>query len=258
MEESDRSLKFALLIDAENAEHKLIDSVVDEIGKYGEVVIRRIYGDFTIQSMSPWNRVILEKAFSPVLQIHNLSGKNSSDFAMVIDAMDILYNNEIDAFCLVSSDSDFTRLVLRLKESGKFVLGIGRNITSSSLVNACNVFVYTDNLTKAEKDVKVILEESPRSKEKNREIIDQLLRAYEMCEKDEEKAYLTCIGESVRKINPGFDQRSFGFKKLTDLVRNLPDIFSLEDIREDGSKSAIYMVRRVQKKKRPKKKTHKN
>ncbi len=253
MDNTEKSLKFALLVDAESAQHKLIDSIVDEVGKYGEVVIKRIYGDFTLQNMNPWNKVILQKAFSPVLQIHNLSGKNSSDFAMVIDAMDILYKNEIEAFCLVSSDSDFTRLVLRLKESGKFVLGIGKNDTSSSLVNACNVFVYTENLTKPDKEVKNDSDNTRENIEHNKELIDQLLRAYEMCETDEEGAYLTCIGESVRKVNPGFDQRSFGVRKLTDLFRNLPNLFTLKDISSGESSTAIYIVNRVDKNRKAKK-----
>lgn len=241
--ESDK-MRFALLIDAENARPALIDSVIDEVGKYGHIIIRRIYGDFTMQNMNPWKKVVTDLAIQPILQLHNVSGKNSSDFAMTIDAMDILYSKEIDAFCLVSSDSDFTRLVTRIRENGKFVMGVGKKGTSPSLVNACNVFVFTEILEKAEKVTSTKVKSPKKESLRSEELIMILDRAYEMCEQDDGTARLTCIGISIRKINPGFDARAYGYAKLKGLFEALDENFKLEQINTED-KVPVYFVRRI-------------
>ena len=241
--ESDK-MRFALLIDAENARPTLIDSVIDEVGKYGHIIIKRIYGDFTMPNMNSWKKVITDLAIQPVLQLHNVSGKNSSDFAMTIDAMDILYSKEIDAFCLVSSDSDFTRLVTRLRENGKFVMGVGKNGTSASLVNACNVFVFTEILEGTEKVTRTKIKSPKKESLKSAELNLILDRAYEMCEQEEGTARLPCIGISIRKINPGFDARAYGYTKLKGLFEALNDKFDLEQVNTEDN-VPVYFVRRI-------------
>ena len=163
---------------------------------------------------------------------------------MTIDAMDILYSKEIDAFCLVSSDSDFTRLVTRLRENGKFVMGVGKNGTSASLVNACNVFVFTEILEGTEKVTRTKIKSPKKESLKSAELNLILDRAYEMCEQEEGTARLTCIGISIRKINPGFDARAYGYTKLKGLFEALNDKFDLEQVNTEDN-VPVYFVRRI-------------
>ncbi len=139
-------LKIAMLIDGDNAQPSLIGKMLSETGKYGTITIRRIYGNWTARNMGGWKETLHINAFQPVHQFHYTVGKNATDSAMIIDAMDILHSGEVDGFCLVSSDSDYTRLATRIRESGIFVMGIGKRTTPKAFVNACIVFVYTENL----------------------------------------------------------------------------------------------------------------
>jgi len=147
----EKSRKIALLIDGDNAQPTLISDILAEVGKYGLITIRRIYGDWTTVNMAGWKKVLHENAIQPVQQFRYTVGKNATDSALIIDAMDILHGRLVDGFCIVSSDSDYTRLATRIREAGYFVMGIGKRSTPKAFINACNVFIYTENLGLGEK-----------------------------------------------------------------------------------------------------------
>ena len=142
----EKSRKITLLIDGDNAQPTLISDILAEVGKYGLITIRRIYGDWTTVNMAGWKKVLHENAIQPVQQFRYTVGKNATDSALIIDAMDILHGRLVDGFCIVSSDSDYTRLATRIREAGYFVMGIGKRTTPKAFINACNVFIYTENL----------------------------------------------------------------------------------------------------------------
>ena len=144
--EENTANKIALLIDGDNAQPSLINKILTEAGKYGSITIRRIYGDWTTANMKGWKDTLNNNAIQPIQQFRYTTGKNATDSAMIIDAMDILHSDQVDGFCLVSSDSDYTRLATRIREMGYFVVGIGKQITPKAFVNACNLFIYTENL----------------------------------------------------------------------------------------------------------------
>ena len=146
-------LRFAVLIDAENVPHSNVKGILEEIAKYGIPTIKRIYADWTKPNVSGWKNVLLENAITPIQQYSYTTGKNSSDSAMIIDAMDILYSNEVEGFCIVSSDSDFTRLVIRLREAGKRVFGIGERKTPSPFIAACDKFTYIEIINSREPEI---------------------------------------------------------------------------------------------------------
>ena len=150
----EKSRKIALLIDGDNAQPTLISDILAEVGKYGLITIRRIYGDWTTVNMAGWKKVLHENAIQPVQQFRYTVGKNATDSALIIDAMDILHGRLVDGFCIVSSDSDYTRLATRIREAGYFVMGIGKRSTPKAFINACNVFIYTENLGLGEKERK--------------------------------------------------------------------------------------------------------
>jgi len=141
-------IRFAVLIDGDNAQPALVVDVLKEVAKYGKITIRRVYGDWTSRQMETWKKYLPQNAVQPVQQFQNTVGKNATDSAMIIDAMDLLYGNNVEGFAIVSSDSDYTRLAIRLREDGKFVVGIGKMQTPEPFVRACDLFVYTENLVK--------------------------------------------------------------------------------------------------------------
>ena len=141
-------IRFAVLIDGDNAQPALVVDVLKEVAKYGKITIRRVYGDWTSRQMETWKKHLPQNAVQPVQQFQNTVGKNATDSAMIIDAMDLLYGGNVEGFAIVSSDSDYTRLAIRLREDGKFVVGIGKMQTPEPFVRACDLFVYTENLVK--------------------------------------------------------------------------------------------------------------
>ena len=149
--DSNNLMKVALLIDGDNAQPSLIGKILAEVGKYGSITIRRIYGDWTTANMRGWNDTLNNNAIQPIQQFHYTTGKNATDSSLIIDAMDVLHGHLVEGFCIVSSDSDYTRLATRIREMGVFVMGIGKRTTPKAFVNACNVFIYTENL--APKDI---------------------------------------------------------------------------------------------------------
>ncbi len=214
-----RSARLAILIDADNASSKIADGLFEEIAKLGEASVRRIYGDFSGSRSKGWADVLAKHAIIPQQQFAYTTGKNASDITLVIDAMDLLHSGRFDGFCLVSSDSDFTRLAARIREQGVDVFGFGEQKTPESFRQACRRFIYTENLLpgaaanlpEAEAGVKS-LEPPSAATPILRKVIDQM-------ESEDGWVPLGAVGNQLANLAPDFDPRTFGFRKLSDLVR---------------------------------------
>lgn len=235
-----RNRRMAILIDGDNAQPSLIEKMLSETAKYGDVTIRRIYGDWTKPEMKGWQKTLNIHAIQPIQQFRYTTGKNATDSAMIIDAMDILYTSGINGFCLVSSDSDYTRLATRIREKGIFVMGIGKKMTPRSFVNACNVFVYTDNLQPTQKQ----RHRKPTRKTKGNGPPDPrplLEEAFDMAVQDDGWASLGPLGQYLRQLDPSFDSRTYGYTQLSQLVRAYQDMFRVRTVRQSGGSSIIYV-----------------
>lgn len=263
--------KFAVLIDADNISEKYIKFIMDEISNEGVATYKRIYGDWTKPSFAAWKNVLLDYSITPIQQYGYTQGKNATDSAMIIDAMDILYSDNVDGFCLVTSDSDFTRLAARLRESGMDVVGMGEKKTPKAFISACNKFKYLDILMEqSQKDAQRIrkeiedrLKDSKQEKEKKQRLQIALPDGFDDELKDEqEMTSLQTIADSVTNIireksdedgwvfvgdiggmlvkrHPDFDVRNFGFKKLTPFIKSLEGV----EIRSErhGNANLIYV-----------------
>ena len=240
-EENDvRNQRIALLIDGDNAQPSLLERMLAEAGKYGVVAIRRIYGDWTKPEMKGWQKSLNIYAIQPIQQFRYTTGKNATDSAMIIDAMDILYTADITGFCLVSSDSDYTRLATRIREKGVFVMGMGKKMTPRAFVNACDVFVYSENLQKKRREH---TPEKPPQKTRGappdpRPLLEE---AFEMAVQDDGWASLGPLGQYLRQLDPSFDSRTYGFKQLSQMVRAYQDMFQVRTVRRRGGSSIIYV-----------------
>jgi uncharacterized LabA/DUF88 family protein len=219
IEDIDR--RVAILIDGDNAQASLIEQILVEAGKFGNATIRRVYGDWTTPNMNSWKDILNIHAFQPIQQFRYSVGKNSTDSAMIIDAMDILHSNHVDGFCLVSSDSDYTRLATRIRESGLLVVGIGEKKTPRAFVSACNVFIYTENLKrKRQTSSSNGRRKTNHLNEQERELVELVSQAIEMIGTDDDGwTRLSEIGTALRRIDPGFDPRSYGHRQLSQLVK---------------------------------------
>jgi uncharacterized LabA/DUF88 family protein len=227
--------KIAILIDGDNAQASLLSQMLVEAGKYGLVTLRRIYGDWTTNSMNSWKDVLNFHAVQPIQQFRYTVGKNATDSAMIIDAMDILHSGVVDGFCLVSSDSDYTRLATRIRETGVFAMGIGEKKTPKPFVNACDVFVYTENLVTEEKNSKT---KSRKSQEKitvDQEPIPLLRKAFEMSVQEDGWSLLAVMGNALYQLDPGFDPRTYGHKQLSRLIGSYKEIFEQRSVETNGS-----------------------
>ena len=228
---NDAKFNIAILIDGDNAQAKLIKELIEEVSKYGKATIRRIYGDWTTPHINSWKETINQFSINPIQKFSYTAGKNSTDSAMIIDAMDILHSNSVDGFCIVSSDSDYTGLAKRIREQGLFVMGIGRKTTPIAFVNSCEIFTFSENLLPevvAEEETpkkkvrsKQITKERPQKAEVqaksprvNMTIID---KAFDISINEEEEALISKLGLALRKIEPSFNPRTYGFKTLTQL-----------------------------------------
>jgi hypothetical protein len=228
-------LRLAVLIDADNIPYRNVKGMLEEIAKYGTPTFKRIYGDWTKPTVSGWKPVLLENAITPVQQYSYTQGKNATDSAMIIDAMDILYSGKIDGFCLVSSDSDFTRLATRLREAGMKVIGIGERKTPKPFIVACDKFIYIEIINASTADLEPVATKKRRgqpirSKQKTEETEQQIqikkvksLIASSITDLADENgwAYLGDVGSLILKKQPDFDPRNFGFAKLTPFIRSL-------------------------------------
>jgi uncharacterized protein (TIGR00288 family) len=216
---TDDSTRLAVLIDADNTSAKLIKEMFEELAAYGTITVKRAYGDWTNPHLSGWREVLLGNAISPQQQFAYTSGKNATDSALIIDAMDLLYSGNVDGFAIVSSDSDFTPLATRLRESGKRVIGVGQRKTPKAFVEACEKFVFLEVLAggAAEPAVEAAKDDQPRP------IQSVLTKALNKVDTDDEDwASLSALGNHLNRTDPSFDSRSYGFGKLGDLVKAQP------------------------------------
>ncbi len=259
MSQSTKELKLAILIDADNVPYSNVKGMMEETAKYGTPTTKRIYADWTKPNANGWKSVLLEHAITPIQQYSYTVGKNSSDSAMIIDAMDLLYSDKVDGFCIVSSDSDFTRLAIRLRESGMKVIGIGEKKTPNSFIVACDRFIYIEVLdgatkmkklkpslpvstTETKKTITKTTEKQPEkalSKIDNQtiELIEDTLEAIG----DEDGwAFLGDVGNLIVKKKPEFDPRNYGFSKLTPMLKSLTDILEIDE--RDSDKKGIKHV----------------
>ena len=234
--------KIAMLIDGDNAQASLLAQMLVEAGRHGQVTVRRIYGDWTTNSMNTWKETLNFHAFQPIQQFRYTIGKNATDSAMIIDAMDILHSGVVDGFCLVSSDSDYTRLATRIRETGVFVMGIGEKKTPKAFVNACDVFVYTENLVTEKKNVqaqqkKVQSAKTGKKKDEKEELdpMPILTQAFEMAVGQDGWAPLAGMGNALYQLDPGFDPRSYGHKQLSKMIVNLKEKFEMRTQNLDGT-----------------------
>lgn len=221
----DRSKLLAVLIDADNVPASYADDIFAEIATLGEASIRRIYGDFAREGLRGWSKKLANLAIVPIQAPSNTKGKNASDIALVIDAMDILHQGRFDGFVLVSSDSDFTRLASRIREHGLDVYGMGEQKTPEAFRRACKRFIYVENLrdeAQAPSDETTEVRPAPAKKLKPSDAKAMIFRAMEAIDQDDEWYSLGQIGQQITAANPDFDPRTYGKRKLTDLIRDLP------------------------------------
>ena len=213
------SLHIAMLIDGDNAQPQLLEHNLAETAKYGVVTTRRIYGDWTTPNMNGWKDALHSHAVQPAQQFRYTTGKNATDSALIIEAMDLLHGGTVSGFCIVSSDSDYTRLAMRVREQGLFVMGIGQAKTPKPFVNACEVFVYTENLSsQAEPKVKTTDKNSSGWTK-------TVAQAIDATSDDEGWALLAAVGDYLRKLDSAFDSRSYGHKNLSTLIKSESNLF---------------------------------
>lgn len=239
--------RYAVLIDADNISDKYIKFILDEISNDGVATYKRIYGDWTRPTVSSWKSVLLEHSVTPIQQYSYTTGKNATDSAMIIDAMDILYSGNVDGFCLVSSDSDFTRLASRLRESGMDVVGMGESKTPKPFISACNKFKYLDLLAQGEPpaEIPAAVPKSTQGEEErtNFEAIRKAILTIVQENSDEDGwIFIGDIGNKLQKRHPDFDVRNYGFKKLTPFIKSL-DLFELKSEKISGSNNKLIYVR---------------
>ena len=234
--------KLAVLIDADNAQPSIIEGLLSEIAKYGTASVKRIYGDWTLPTLKSWKEILLQYSIQPVQQFGYTTGKNATDSAMIIDAMDLLYTRNFTGFCIVSSDSDFTKLASRIRESGLLVYGFGERKTPSAFVSACDKFIYTEVL-RAKTDEKQAIAKLTSSKLKqDTKLVNLLRNAVEASSDESGWAQLGPVGSNIAKQSPDFDPRNYGYAKLGDLVK-ATKLFSIEERQTGTTKSKILYVR---------------
>jgi uncharacterized LabA/DUF88 family protein/Fe-S-cluster formation regulator IscX/YfhJ len=245
---SEKDIRLAVLIDADNIPYHTVKDILEEIAKYGTPTFKRIYGDWTKPTVIGWKNVLLEHAITPVQQYSYTQGKNATDSAMIIDAMDILYSGKVDGFCIVSSDSDFTRLATRLREAGMKVYGIGEKKTPNAFIASCDKFIYIEILTEPEMDVEETTQlkvekrkQKPSFEKLNKEAIKLIASTIDDLADENGWAFLGDVGNLLLKKQPDFDPRNFGFQKLTPLIKSLPQ-FEI-DIRgtDKGGIKLVYI-----------------
>jgi uncharacterized LabA/DUF88 family protein len=258
--------RLAVLIDADNVSSGFIRPMIEEIARYGNPTIKRIYGDWTKPQLGSWKNVLLDFAFQPVQQFGYTTGKNSTDSAMIIDAMDILYSEKVDGFCIVSSDSDFTRLATRLREAGKIVFGIGEKKTPTSFIAACDRFIYLEILGARPEEKPVVEKRGARLSKSGKEhkeekisgdtarsilpidedTIDLIASSISDLADDNGWAFLGAVGSLILKKRPSFDSRNYGFSKLSQMIRTIDGIQSQERINEKNPQVTLVYIRNIE------------
>jgi hypothetical protein len=248
--ETKQDLKLAVIIDADNVPSENVKGMMEEIAKYGVPTFKRIYGDWTKPNLSGWKNVLLESAITPIQQYGYTTGKNSTDSAMIIDAMDILYTGRVDGFCIVSSDSDFTKLAIRLRESGMKVFGFGEKKTPKPFIVACDKFIYLEILKSTASVTVAGKQKSGATQEVKKETIKQIdaeilllisLTVNDIADEDG-WAFLGDVGNLLIKKKPDFDPRNYGFDKLTPLIKSLKSNFTIDErMTERASIKLVYI-----------------
>ena len=239
------NINLAVLIDGDNIPSAYVKEMMEEIAKYGNPTIKRIYGDWTKPNLSKWKNMLLENAITPIQQYAYTTGKNATDSAMIIDAMDILYSEKVNGFCLVSSDSDFTRLATRLREAGMQVIGIGEKKTPTPFIVACDKFIYIEILKTKSKE-----KEFEEDKELEKETFDKItskeikLIAATITDlsDDDGWAFLGDVGSLLQQKRPNFDPRNYGFQKLTPLI-NSTGKFEIDQRESPKSRHKLIYVK---------------
>jgi uncharacterized LabA/DUF88 family protein len=223
----DKEIKLAVLIDGDNIPSAYVKEMMEEIAKYGNPTIKRIYGDWTRPFLAKWKILLLENAITPIQQYGYTAGKNATDSAMIIDAMDILYSGQVNGFCLVSSDSDFTRLATRLREAGMKVIGLGEKKTPDPFIVACDKFIYIEILKKSEKENEDNAVSKTKSVTKSEfdkitpKVIRLISTTINDLADDDGWAFMGDVGSLLQKKQPNFDSRNYGFEKLTPLINSI-------------------------------------
>lgn len=227
-------VRLAVLIDGDNIPSAYVKEMMEEIAKYGNPTIKRIYGDWTKPHLAKWKNVLLENAVTPIQQYGYTQGKNATDSAMIIDAMDILYSQKVDGFCLVSSDSDFTRLATRLREAGMNVIGIGEKKTPDPFIVACDRFIYIEILKNQSKESSKEKETKKSDYDKiTNKVIKLIASTISDVADDDGWAFLGDVGSLLQKKQPNFDSRNYGFQKLTPMINSI-DKFEIESRENQG------------------------
>jgi uncharacterized LabA/DUF88 family protein len=246
-------LKLAVLIDGDNIPSAYVKEMMEEIAKYGNPTIKRIYGDWTKPRLAKWKNILLENAITPIQQYGYTTGKNATDSAMIIDAMDILYSEKVNGFCLVSSDSDFTRLATRLREAGMQVFGIGEKKTPESFIVACDKFIYIEILKYQTDGSESELTESKSSQKDNIDkitpkVIKLISSTISDLADDDGWAFLGDVGNLLQKKQPNFDSRNYGFQKLTPLINSI-NKFEIEQRESSKGRFKLIYVKNKEKSK---------
>ena len=246
-----QDLKLAVIIDADNVPSANVKGMMEEIAKYGVPTFKRIYGDWTKPNLSGWKNVLLESAITPIQQYGYTTGKNSTDSAMIIDAMDILYTGRVDGFCIVSSDSDFTKLAIRLRESGMKVFGFGERKTPNPFIVACDKFIYLEILKSP-----VISGSTSKAKTENlqdmkketvqqidSDIVSLISSTVDDIADEDGWAFLGDVGNLMIKKKPDFDSRNYGFEKLTPLIKSMIKYFEIDERTTDRASIKLVYIR---------------
>ncbi len=234
--------KLAVLIDADNAQPMIVDGLLSEIANYGTASVKRIYGDWTEPNLKGWKDALLEHSIQPIQQFAYTKGKNATDSAMIIDAMDLLYTENFNGFCIVSSDSDFTKLASRIRESGLFVFGFGEKKTPSSFVQACDKFIYTEVLRAKIDESEAITKKSSNELKRDTKLVTLLRNAVEASSDDSGWANLAPVGSNIVKQASEFDPRNYGYEKLGALV-TATKLFEIDERQVGSTNSKSLYVR---------------
>ena len=246
--------KLVVLIDADNASAAIIDGLLQEVAKYGTSTVKRIYGDWTSPHLKGWKEVLLTHAIQPIQQFSYTTGKNSTDSALIIDAMDLLYTGKFDGFCIVSSDSDFTKLASRIREAGMLVYGFGEKKTPKPFISACDKFIYTEILKSIDDDDdddsngKQVKRLSTKDLKGNTTLVNLLRKAVNATVDDTGWAYLGSVGQHIANHASEFDPRNYGYSKLMDIVRQI-DLFSIDERSDEKAPNVKHIYIRDKRKK---------
>ena len=249
----EKDIRLAVLIDADNIPYSNIKGMMEEIAKYGTPTFKRIYADWTKPTVGGWKKVLLENAITPIQQYSYTTGKNSSDSALIIDAMDILYSGKVDGFCIVSSDSDFTRLATRLREAGMKVFGIGQKKTPAPFIVACDKFIYLEVIAVPDEEESIIPSKTPTDKplpkvtkaavdKLNKKTIHLIASSIDDLADENGWAFLGDVGNLLMKKQPNFDPRNFGFQKLTSLISSVTQ-FEIDKRETEKKNGKLVFIR---------------